>query len=181
MSSQFSKKSRQLNENVNSPIVFPQINKMLVVPKKTVSPKPRTDPNTSKTQTKTRLKRFLSQAEIDKIISMKQQNIPTKEIAEELGITTRHVRDIYNANRPEIQKEFTTEEDFILFDQILNQNITSPAKIRKFIPNKQLYMIRNRIKYLNKIGLLKVVPHQISTIPLTDEICEGSILLEGQN
>ena len=123
-------------------------------------------------------KRFLTEEEICQLKQLHEKGWKPQKIAARFNITKRHVKDLLKNNAENVDKKYTHEENQIIIQKVVNENITSPAEIKKFLPNKALYMVRNQIKKLQRRGLLdkSTYPMVGSMVLNTDEMNEDVTL-----
>ena len=112
-------------------------------------------------------RKFLSESDKDKIIKLYHERKSYCEIAIAVKSNVRQVKDFisrYNNNQTCV---WTKEEEMIL-EQKRNLGITSARRIQTFLPRKTQYMIRNRLKILNKSGASGVMAPLIIEKTLID-------------
>ena len=103
--------------------------------------------------TKSGTKRFLTKLEKQKLIELYEKGFKLRDIAKNIGSSTRQVKEHVRRYENNIVKKFTPEEDDIIRAKYL-AGMTKEWQIWTFIPNKEPYMIRNRIKTLLRKNLM---------------------------
>ena len=98
-------------------------------------------------------KHFLSKQDKRKLIFLYKKGFTYKEIGKQLGATTRQIKEHVRRFEKNIIKNFTPEEDQIIREKYLS-GMVKEWQIWAYIPNKEPYMIRNRIKTLLKKNLM---------------------------
>ena len=105
-------------------------------------------------------KHFLSKQDKQNLIFLYQKGFKFREIAKKIGSTTRQVKEHIRRYENKIVNKFSPEEDAIIISKY-QEGITKEWQLLQFIPTKEPYMIRNRIKSLIRKGLINndlVVP-----------------------
>ena len=105
------------------------------------------------TPKKSNTKHFLTKEDKVKLIALYQEGRKFRDIAREIGSSTRQVKETVRRFENNVVKKFTPEEDQIIREKYLS-GMTKEWQIWTFIPNKEPYMIRNRIKSLLRKNLM---------------------------
>ena len=105
--------------------------------------------------TERKKKMFLTKTQLIQVQDMYKNGMKTKEIALAVGSTPRQIAQHIRQYKQGKVKEWTWEEDEVLKANYLSGNVKEWS-IVKFLPRKEAYMVRNRIRYLlrhNKMEL----------------------------
>ena len=100
-------------------------------------------------------KNFLNKATRKQILNLHQQGMSPSQIAQQLSIKTRQVKDHLDILLGNKKNSFSQSDDYII-RQFYLQGITKEWTIARFLPGKAPWMVRNRINYLKKYGLMNI-------------------------
>jgi hypothetical protein len=92
---------------------------------------------------------FVTQEQIDRIIELHKEGKSTREISRETGVNERNVRQKKKEKRRDQTNEWTDEEDALLRYHYYDGIIKVPD-LCKILTKKAYWMIRNRIKLINR-------------------------------
>ena len=123
-------------------------------------------------------KNFLSNEDKQRIIAWKNQRKGNAEIANLLNISKRQVSSFLMQIESGQTNEWDREEMETLYFYYRN-GVCKESQLKKYLPKKSVWMIRNKIKSLIKRGCLGIPLNLESTcLPfdaLFEEICNDQI------
>ena len=100
----------------------------------------------------------------DLIKEYTKNGVPPSEISKMLNLSYRQVRTFVTQIQRNQENKFTQSEDFLLTYLYLN-GITKESLLARYIPTKAPWMIRNRLKFLQKQKMIPL-PKPSIIIPI---------------
>lgn len=99
---------------------------------------------------------FFTEEEFQKMIQMYEDGVAIPQIARHFGpnCSKRHITAKIKEYKDGMTKDWSPEEVALLVDLFNVQKITSPSTISKYLTKKSNWMIRNKIKSMQRNGEL---------------------------